>query len=184
MSTLATPVRILQDLGEFRRLLKLYRARRPHRVLEVGTYDGGTLYHWITSAAPGAVIVAIDWQHPNHERYAEWSDGDVTVHAIVGNSHHPKTVEQAAEHAPFDFIFIDADHEYEAVRADWLAYRPLAAPGGIVAFHDIAGDVPEHPEIQVRQLWAEIKAEGYEVEEIVERGDWQGIGIVHLEASP
>jgi predicted O-methyltransferase YrrM len=35
-----------------------------------------------------------------------------------------------------EFIFIDGDHTYEAVRADWEAWSSLVAPGGIVALHD------------------------------------------------
>jgi predicted O-methyltransferase YrrM len=37
---------------------------------------------------------------------------------------------------PVDFIFIDGNHSYEGLRADWEAWRPLVAPGGIVALHD------------------------------------------------
>ena len=47
---------------------------------------------------------------------------------------HPARVNREA----FDFVFIDADHSYEAVRADILAYRPLVKRGGILAGHDYA----------------------------------------------
>jgi len=33
-------------------------------------------------------------------------------------------------------LFIDADHRYEAVRADFEAWEPKVAEGGVVAFHD------------------------------------------------
>lgn len=43
----------------------------------------------------------------------------------------------------FDFVFIDGAHEEAAVEADILAYRPLLAPGGLLAGHDYGG--PWHP---------------------------------------
>lgn len=37
-----------------------------------------------------------------------------------------------------DLVFIDADHRYEAIRADLLAYLPLVKPGGIISGHDFS----------------------------------------------
>lgn len=39
---------------------------------------------------------------------------------------------------PFDFIWIDGDHTYEAVRQDYEDWLPLITQGGIIAFHDSA----------------------------------------------
>src|SRR5438046_2067500 len=35
-----------------------------------------------------------------------------------------------------DSVFIDADHSYEGLRADWEGWSGLVASGGIVALHD------------------------------------------------
>ena len=35
-----------------------------------------------------------------------------------------------------DFVFIDADHRYEAVLADIAAWRPHVRPGGWLMGHD------------------------------------------------
>jgi predicted O-methyltransferase YrrM len=37
---------------------------------------------------------------------------------------------------PIDLLFIDGDHVYEAVRADFEAWWPRVRPGGLVMFHD------------------------------------------------
>ena len=70
------------------------------------------------------------------------------------------------ENRPYNIVFIDADHSYEAAPADWLNYGPL---GKIVGFHDIIG------EVGVRQLWAELKA-AYQTEEFAQ--SHMGIGVV------
>ncbi len=54
-----TPVPIFQWEKEFEVLLELYRRLAPWRVLEVGTYHGGTLYHWLRNASPGTTTRSI-----------------------------------------------------------------------------------------------------------------------------
>jgi len=36
----------------------------------------------------------------------------------------------------FDFVFIDGDHSYEGLKADWEGWKKLMTPGGIIALHD------------------------------------------------
>lgn len=38
---------------------------------------------------------------------------------------------------PVDFVFIDGDHSFEGIRADWETWSPKVAPNGIVALHDV-----------------------------------------------
>lgn len=49
-----------------------------------------------------------------------------------------------------DFVFIDANHSYDAVMADLDAWGPKVRRGGIVAGHDYR-DVPAKPFIQVKR---------------------------------
>lgn len=35
-----------------------------------------------------------------------------------------------------DFIFIDADHSYEAIKRDWEDWFPKVKTGGLIALHD------------------------------------------------
>jgi predicted O-methyltransferase YrrM len=37
---------------------------------------------------------------------------------------------------PIDFLFLDADHSYEAVKTDWRQWFPKLKKGGYIALHD------------------------------------------------
>lgn len=37
---------------------------------------------------------------------------------------------------PVEFLFVDGDHSYQGIQADWLAWSTVMAPLGIVALHD------------------------------------------------
>jgi uncharacterized Rossmann fold enzyme len=53
-----------------------------------------------------------------------------------------------------DFVFIDADHSYEACRADILAWLPKIKPGGFISGHDYEN--PDFPAWGVKQAVTEI----------------------------
>lgn len=42
----------------------------------------------------------------------------------------------AWDRPPVDFVFVDGDHSYEAIRDDWNGWSGLVSNGGIMAFHD------------------------------------------------
>lgn len=178
-----TPVPIFQREWEFAQALDRYRQRRPRRILEVGTFHGGTLYHWLRLAETGAVVVSIDSYQAgvdNRHLYADWTPSGVMLHALMGDSHAPSTIAQVADFGPFDWIFIDAGHTEAEVQADWDAYARMAAPGGLIALHDIC--YSPHDWIQVDRVWRRIQAQGYVTQELVcAYGlDWSGIGCVFM----
>jgi cephalosporin hydroxylase len=75
-STEPCPVPLLQYAGEFGALLDLYRSLRPRTVLEIGSLHGGTLWHWLRFAPPGALVLNIDaLVCPQDTRYASQKAG-------------------------------------------------------------------------------------------------------------
>ena len=182
----ATPVPIFQWQEEFEALLDLYRYEQPRSVLEIGTYHGGTLYHWLRNASADTRIVSVDSYAvgvDNRPLFREWADEfGVSLEIISGDSRAESTVSEVTKHAPFDWIFIDGGHYYEEVRDDWENYRPLCSTRGIVAFHDILPPTRTWPSIQVAWLWKEIKNFGWRTEEFISDPDaeWGGIGVVYL----
>lgn len=176
-----TPVQIFQWDAEFSALLELYRRAEPECVLEIGTYHGGTLYHWLQQEP--SLVVSVDSYAvgvDNRHLYSDWVKPGTQLEVIEGDSRDPHTLERVREHSKwFDWIFIDAGHFYPEVLSDWNTFGPLALSGGIVCFHDILPPTRAHPEIEVAQLWEEIK-QTHRTLEIVQNRDaeWGGIGVV------
>lgn len=156
-------------------------------MLEVGSYEGGSLYHWLRLAQPGAVVVSVD------ERRAldpvivgpELLNGDVTLHPIVGDSTTALVVHAANAYGPFDWVFIDGGHDYATVCSDWLNYgAPVEITGGLVAFHDVAPH--DDKTVGVPMFWEDLKVDealhGNETVEFVADppAGWGGIGVVFL----
>jgi len=69
---------------------------------------------------------------------------------------------------PVGLLFIDADHTYDAVKADFVAWAPKVAPGaaGVIAFHDYAGKPEDHG---VKKFVDEVLAVGrWQLAEVVD----------------
>ena len=182
------PVKVCQLERELDLVLEIYRSIRPARVLELGTAEGGTLYHWLQNAEPWTHVVTVDLPDPRYEPsehlYDSWLPDGVAVTQIRGDTHDPVTRQACKEHGPFDWLFIDAAHTYEDARQDWDDYAPLMRPGGMVLLHDISlvRTYDDGSEAGVWRLWREIQASGYLTREL--RADMNvpayGIGVVRV----
>ncbi len=173
-------VETFQTPFELDQMLALFDRKDPARVLEIGSWQGGTLWHWLQTADH---VVAIDDAMRFAPQWNQWAeDAGADLQLLLGRSQDPDVVVQVFEHGPYGWVLIDGDHTYEAVKADWDNYSRMVEPGGIVCFHDI---LPRHS-YGVAELWAEIKTKvGRQTVEIVETSDpddprWGGIGVVFL----
>jgi cephalosporin hydroxylase len=176
----SAPVETFQAEWELGRLVSVFDQMQPSTVLEIGAWHGGTLWHWLL---PNTTVVVIDDEMRMADTWHEWAKRRrATLHLLQGPSQEPAIIAAARRHGPYEFVFIDGDHRYEAVRADAENYAPMVAPGGALAFHDII----ERPGYGVSQVWGEIKsrpgARWMEIAETVEPGNESrcGIGILWL----
>ncbi|MGA2248217.1 MAG: class I SAM-dependent methyltransferase [Verrucomicrobiota bacterium] len=82
-----------------------------------------------------------------------------------------KTSAEAAKgwNKKIDLIFIDGDHSYEGVKADWELFLPHLKPFGMVVFHDTLWDLRPDPQwgrradMGVPRFVEELRASGYPV---------------------
>lgn len=148
--------------------MRLYGLARDHAwlgpVLEIGSYCGkSTVYLGAGVREAGGTLISIDHHRGNEEQQPGWEYHDPelvdpetgmmdslpllrrTLRAagleeiavvIVGRS-----VEVAPLIAvPLGMVFIDGGHTLAAAEADYGAWAPKVAPGGVLAIHDLFDD--------------------------------------------
>jgi predicted O-methyltransferase YrrM len=183
-----------QVRSELLRFAAIIAELKPSLALEIGTARGGTLCVISRLSRTSATIISVDlpgglfgggYRWFRIPIYKSFPVLDQKLHLIRGDSHdqaiQSRVREEIGKDRKLDLLFIDGDHSYQGVRADFDSYRSLVRSGGIIAFHDIA----EHPKetgCEVARLWQEVKTQ-YRHEEIIEDRDqgWAGIGILYVD---
>jgi cephalosporin hydroxylase len=132
----------------------------PAVFVEIGSYEGGTLYVYAGCCTPGATIISVDIEYPEELRRAvgKLEDEGFDIHFVQGDSGAPETTAEVLailDHRKVDLLHIDGDHSEGATRKDWETYGPLVRQAGMTVFHDIS---PEHEHAEVHRVWAEAKA--------------------------
>jgi predicted O-methyltransferase YrrM len=131
-------------------------ASRSWRIAEIGAWKGRSTVGMAENTA-GTVYAIDTWKGSDewaHQSEIEQHPEGWLYEEFCTNTKHLRNVVpckmpslQAAEHFrqlgfTFDFIFIDASHDYGNVKADILAWKPLLAPGGVFSGHDYAEWAP------------------------------------------
>jgi len=127
-------------------LFRLARSLGPATIVELGRFKGGSTFLLAVAMAPGSEL----WSYDLHLEVPAGATGEeldselgaalqryglAGVHLVVADT---RTVEQPSPE--LDLLFIDADHRYEGVRADFERWGTRVRPGGHVLFHDAVDD--------------------------------------------
>jgi cephalosporin hydroxylase len=182
--------RAAQKPSELEALIGLMRQRQPRTVVEIGTAHGGTLFALCQAAAVRATVVSIDlpgglfgggYSKDEARRFKAFARPGQRLWTLRRDSKSPWTLRRLRwllRGRSIEFLMIDGDHTYEAVRRDWELYEPLVSNDGLIAFHDIV-EHPHLPSCQVDQLWREIAPQHKTLEFIDPDDDeWGGIGVI------
>ena len=133
-------------------------------LLEVGSYCGkSAVYLGAAARAGGTVLFSVDHHRGSEENQAGWEHHDPevvdpetgrmdtlpffrrtveragledAVVAVVGDS----PVIAANWSTPLGLVFVDGGHALDVVLADFEAWSPHVAAGGVLVFHDVFED--------------------------------------------
>jgi len=180
------PVTCLQHEGELQEFLEIYKELKPKKVLEIGSFFGGTLWFFIKNNPNLEKLVVVDLPIPpsdaRHEemvnsvlQWQSWFPENLEFKSYSGNSQsNDLLINVHSQNEPdFDMLHIDADHTYNGVRLDYVNYCNLVKPGGIIVFHDV-GHIPD-----VTRFWNEITANNNYKHQTIFHESGCGIGILY-----
>ena len=145
----------------------------PGMYVELGCYKGGSaicIAKGIQDSGVGALLITVDAfdGHALNPKYA----GTFSIETVRASFDKEGvssfiipiqglTADVAADYSntEFNFLFIDADHEYAGCKADFEAWSPLVKSGGEIAFHD-------NDQQNVQRVLSEIPWSKVEVEKL------------------
>jgi hypothetical protein len=135
-------------------------AQNAHAIIEVGSFLGRST-RALADHTPGMILAIDDWYGPrdaeitdeNRTRIEDLFKKNLDDSACVRRNDlitwkidHEKIdrdiVFEQFENLQADFIFIDGDHSYEAVKRDIQLWRQYLVKGGVLAGHDYAPEFP------------------------------------------
>lgn len=127
---------------------------KPEIALEVGTGWGNSA-HALLSVFPECFLYSVDQE--NYHGVWKPLEGEFGERIKIRKGRTPGVFMRHI-FLPADFIFIDAAHDYESVKADILCVSQLIVPGGVIAFDDygLTGETEEGLEHGVKRAVDEL----------------------------
>ena len=111
-------------------------------------------------------------------RFRQLARAGQEITCIWDDSHAERTAAQvgvALNGKLLDLLFLDGDHSLQGVTRDFDMYAPLVREGGVIALHDIKGDVPVGTGIPA--LWRSLQDRFESVEIVDDHRPPRGLGI-------
>jgi predicted O-methyltransferase YrrM len=172
--------KIQQIREEWEWLIETSKLLPNSNILEIGSFEGGTSYYLSNFANN---MISIDNHEPCLFDYSSFLK-HCNYKYVGADSHHVDQVKLFSSY-DWDFVFIDGDHSYEGVKADFYNILPNLKRGCAVAFHDIVVSQFHHNHgCYVGEFWNELKENlpfsDSITHELSTTDSWAGIGLIIL----
>lgn len=165
---------------------------KPRTIVEIGVARGGTSYLMMNRVPGVRQYIGVAFFPLNRRLLRQLAPDSLRLDYACGSSRDPQAKEKVIrllKGNPIDLLFIDGDHSYEGVKADWMNFSPLVRSGGWIALHDILppecrpnGTAANGFAAEVDRFWCEVKSSHFTRTFIEENDQFgYGIGVVKLE---
>ena len=176
---IATESRASIDKRELEELLLILENRKFSNVVEIGVHRGCSLEVWSKAFSPDILLgiesdpsqldINLISKVPNATVIPFSSQSEQALSALrlrFGQPASPK----------IDFLFLDGDHHYDAVKADFELCSAFLGAQAVVVFHDIR---IQQEGVEVKDYWDQVKV-GYHYYEIYNQVVGTGIGVLFI----
>lgn len=149
----------------------VFRGALSRKLLEGGVAKLFMVDNWLpTDAQPEHYKATGDWH--STRTASEVADDERKARAAVGAAGgravvlKMSSVEAASkiDDGSLDFVFLDADHSYEGLKADIAAWLPKVKRGGWLGGHDYENDHPDYDFSGVKRAVDEALPAGVELD--------------------
>ncbi|MFZ3062827.1 MAG: class I SAM-dependent methyltransferase [Actinomycetota bacterium] len=108
---------------------------KPRRILELGSYTGGSMLCLLQELPPDSEIISVDLERDLRFIPSEVFD-DPRIRFVFGND---LDLSIYGDNLPedIDFLFIDTEHIYQQISREWSIYKYLLKNEAIVVIDDI-----------------------------------------------
>lgn len=132
----------------YRFIYEIVRRERPAAMLETGTRLGHSAAQMAAGCPEGKVVTFdIDPKARDHVL----ANGFPNIVSVIRDTTLPGLAEEVRSHFnSIDLLFLDSNHSYRVVSAEYRALVPLVRPGGLILFDDI------NLNLEMKRFWSEI----------------------------
>lgn len=169
----AMPYALESVFHYYRLLWELVKQKKPEYTLEIGIDKAGSTMT-LAAAHPTGIVISVDIDQAACEnaRKIALAHGLLNLRVVQNDSiKHVEFLSGIGRKA--DLLFLDGYHDFSHAYAEYLAYRPLMKPGGIILFDDI------HESKQMDSFWQAVRDPKVECP----KSHWTGFGACKVDHS-